>query len=548
MPVRLAPPPAFLVGREGLLADLDAILTSPTGHVGPRPLALCGLGGAGKTSIAIEYAHRHLGEVGLCWQFSAEDAELLAAEFAMLAAQLGARDVVDARDPVASVHAVLARADVRWIVVFDNVPDWSSVERFVPPAGPGQVLITTQNQHWPPGQALDVPVLAPEVAADFLVSRTADADQAAAVELAGELGGLPLALEQAAAYMQATGTPLARYLPLFQARQADLLQRGEVAGHPADVATTLGLVLSRLADEAPAAAGLMQVLSFLAPESVPLALLLADGQVTSRLSPEVAEVVGPLLGDQVAVGDAITALRRYSLVRPAGDGLVLVHRLVQAITRAQLTVEAADQWERGAAVLVEAAVPADAQLPAAWPVCAVLLPHARLVLDLTSRGMWESARYLGYSGSYLAARDLFRLIADAHRVSDVYGAEHPATLDARHNLAYWTGEAGDAPGARDQFAALLLIREQVQGSEYFGTLTCRNQLARWTGEAGDAPGARDQVAALLAVSHQVRGPEHPATLSSRHELAAWTGRAGDAAGAPRPVRCAAAHPRAGPGT
>ena len=141
-------------------------------------------------------------------------------------------------------------------MVFDNVPDRASVERFVPPAGPGRVLITTQNQHWPPGQALDVPVLGPQVAADFLVNRTGDPDWAAARELAAELGGLPLALEQAAAYLQATGTALASYLSLFRYRQADLLSRGEASGHPADVAATLGLALSRLAGEAPAAAGL----------------------------------------------------------------------------------------------------------------------------------------------------------------------------------------------------------------------------------------------------------------------------------------------------
>ena len=118
-----------------------------------------------------------------------------------------------ARDPVASVHAVLAALQAGWLVVFDNAPDRASVERFVPPAGPGRVLITTQNQHWPPGQALDVPVLDAEVAADFLVNRTGDPDRAAARELADRLGGLPLALEQAAAYMQATGTTLAGYLP-----------------------------------------------------------------------------------------------------------------------------------------------------------------------------------------------------------------------------------------------------------------------------------------------------------------------------------------------
>ena len=214
MPVRLAQRPVFLAGREGLLAEFDDRLA---GGPGPRLVALCGLGGAGKTSVAVEYAHRHLAEVGVCWQFAAEDPAVLEAEFAVLAAHLGARDVVDARDPVASAHGVLARTQAGWLLVFDNVTDRASMERFMPPAGNGRVLVTTQSQHWPSGQALDVPVLGTEVAAAFLVSRTGDADQVAARELADRLGGLPLALEQAAAYMQAVGTSFAGYLPLFRA-------------------------------------------------------------------------------------------------------------------------------------------------------------------------------------------------------------------------------------------------------------------------------------------------------------------------------------------
>jgi Tetratricopeptide repeat len=531
LPVRLVPRPVFLAGREGLLGELDARLAGGPGRPGPRVAVLCGLGGAGKTSVAVEYAHRHLAEVGVCWQFSAEDREVLAAEFGVLAAQLGAREVMDPRDPVASVHGVLARAQAGWLMVFDNVPDRAAVERFVPPAGPGRVLITTQNQHWPPGQALDVPVLDPEVAAGFLVNRTGDPNRAAAGELAAELDGLPLALEQAAAYMQATGTSLTRYLPLFRDRQADLLARGEASAHPADVAATLGLALSQLARDAPAAAGLVRVLAFLAPEPVPLALLLADRKAADLLGPDPAAAVGPLLGDPLAVGDAITALRRYSLASPAGDGLVLVHRLVQAITRAQLSAESAGQWEQAAAALVEAAVPADPTLPAAWPACAALLPHARAVLGLTSGSIWRIADYLGESGSYPAARDLFQLIADTYREDGAYGPEHPATLSARTHLAHWTGEAGDAARARDQFAALLPIEERVLGPEHPETLMTRHNLARWTGEAGDAARARDQFAALLPIREQVLGPEDPYTLTTRSMLARWTGQGGDAAGA-----------------
>ena len=90
---------------------------------------------------------------------------------------------------------------------------------------------------------------------------------------------------------------------------------------------------------------------------MPLTLLLADETAAGLFGPEVT--VGPLLGDQVSAGDAITVLRRNSLITPTGNGRVLVHRLVQAIIRDQLAAEAADQWKQAAATLVELTICAD---------------------------------------------------------------------------------------------------------------------------------------------------------------------------------------------
>ena len=285
-PVRLPPRPVFLANREELLAEMGARLAAGD-DPGPRLVALCGLGGAGKTSAAVEYAYHHLAEVGVAWQLAAEDATVLQAGLGELAAQLGARGRADVRDPVASVHAVLARFPAPWLLIFDNAEDLASVAAFLPPAGPEQVLITSQNPHWP-GQAMDVPVLTPDAAADFLISRTGDPDWTAARELADVLGGLPLALEQAAAYAQATGMTLAGYLSVFRGRAVDLLARGQAAGHPVTVTATLGLALSRLGDVAPTAAGLLHLLACLAPEPVPLALLLSDAQAACELA-----LIGP---------------------------------------------------------------------------------------------------------------------------------------------------------------------------------------------------------------------------------------------------------------
>jgi hypothetical protein len=425
---------------------------------------------------------------------------------------------------------VLAASPAPWLLVFDNAPDRALVARFVPPAGPGRVLITSRNQIWPPGQALQVPVLDPQVAAEFLVSRTGDADRSAALELAVELGGLPLALEQAAAYVQASGESLAGYASLFRQRRADLLGRGEPTGYPETVATTWRLAFQDLQQAGPGAAGLLRLLAFCAPEAVPLRLLLHPRPgLGDRLGPEIAPVLLPLLNDPLAAGDAVAALGRHSLISPPADGSVSVHRLVQAITIAQMPAELATAWQRAAAAVIDAALPADPKSPDTWTAFASLLPHAQEALAEDGGSGWKIVSYLGYSGNYPAARDLQQRMLKAR--AQASGPEHPDTLVDHGNLAFWTGQAGDAAGARDQFATLLPVRERVLGPEHLDTLTARGHLARWTGEAGDAAGARDQFAALLPVAERVLGPEHLDTLSARGHLAGWRGRAGDPAGA-----------------
>jgi hypothetical protein len=531
-PVRLAPRPRVLAGREELLAGLAARLVADPGRRGPRVVVLCGLGGAGKTSVAVELAHRMLGETGVCWQLSAEDPALLAAEFRVLAAQLGALGLADARDPMAAVHAVLARAGAPWLLVLDNAPGYEEVAGILPPAGQGRVVVTSQSQHWPPGMAVQVPVLDTGVASGFLTARTGDGDHNAAAELARELGGLPLALEQAAAFMLATGMPLATYLAEFRRQQDTLLARGQAAGHREHVAATLGFALNRLDQQAPPAAALVRLLAVLSPEPAPLGILLAGTGGLDGLDGDAAEALRPLAGDPVAAGDAVAGLRRYSLAGLMHGGqAVQAHRLVQAVTRARMTPTESGHWQQAAAALVEAAIPADPQDPQAWPTFLALLPHAQAVLAPVSSGLRDIARYLGHSGSYRAARDLFTRIADAHEASEHYGPDHPETLVARAGLAEWTGDAGDAAAARDQYRGLVLVRERVSGPDHPETLAARARLAYWTGIAGDFAAARDQYRSLVLVRERVSGPDHPETVRYRADLAYLTGMAGDAAAA-----------------
>ncbi len=527
-PVRLMPRPVFVVGREELLADLGARL-SPRDGAGTQVVALCGLGGAGKTSVAVEYAHRHLAGLGMAWQLAADEPTALAAAFGDLAAQLGPRDLLTAGDPVAQVHAALAARSGDWLLIFDSAPGPGALQGMLPPAGCGRVLITSQEPHWP-GQAVDIPVLDREVAAAFLLTRTASADRSAAIELATELGGLPLALEQACAYMQATGRSIAGYLALFRQRRTDLLARGEIAGYSKQVTTTWALAFDQLQHASPQAIGLLRLLACCAPEQIPLNLLLQPRpDLVASLSQDVARLLLPLLEDSLAADRAVAALRRYSLVSPPAEGSLSVHRLVQAVTIAQLPAAEAEAWREAARFLIGAAMPADTDRPGTWPVCAALLPHVQATHPADSDAMKRVAAFLGFSGNIVAARVLLHQVVDARERA--LGAEHPDTLRARVNLAYWTGHAGDLAAARDQFAALLPASERVLGAEHPDTLHARANLAYWTGRAEDAAAARDQYAALLPVTARVLGAEHPHTLNARANLAHWTGRAGDLAAA-----------------
>src|SRR5215470_11456597 len=210
-PVRLAPGLASLAGREQLLAEVQERLTGSE-STGPRVVALYGLGGAGKTSVAVAHARAHIDDYGVVWQFAAEDQATLAAGFAELGRQLVGHDLFAAADQIAQVHGILAARPGGWLLVFDNATDHAALRDVLPPAGHGHVIITSQNPHWPAGQAVEVPVLKVEVAAEFLVNRTGATDKSAAQDLARELDGLPLALEQAAAYVEVTGLSLAEYL------------------------------------------------------------------------------------------------------------------------------------------------------------------------------------------------------------------------------------------------------------------------------------------------------------------------------------------------
>ena len=543
-PVRLLPRPGCLVGRDDLLTGLHVRLIA-AGATGRRRWPCAGWGARGRpaspwsmhmnTWMRLGWPGSSPPRTRPCWPPNSVNWPPSWGP--------GCRRHPG---PGGVVHNVLAGFSAGWLLVFDNAPDLASVERFLPPAGPGRILITSQNPNWPHGQPLAVPVLEADVAADFLVTRTSDPDKQAARELASELDGLPLALAQAAAYILATGGTLARYLALFKQRRPDMLRRGEPTGYSRTVATTWSLAFGRLEQSAPSAVGLLRLLACCAPEPVPLSLLLQPRPGPAReFGAEVAPVLGPLLDDPLAADDAIAALRRYSLVTPAGDGLVSVHRLVRAVTVDQMAGDLLAQWRQAAAAVIEAAIPARTDAPQTWPVFALLLAHAHAALADDSDGMARTAEYLGHSGSPAAARDLSRSIVDAR--SRALGPEHPGhpghpqqprPLDRRG------GGSGRGPRPDCSTAAHFRMGPRPRGPGYPHRPRQPRRMTRAARGAGRATSSQPCCPSLS-------GSSAPTTLTPSPSARASPGRAGEAGdktGGPRPVRRAAASRGAGPRT
>jgi NB-ARC domain/Tetratricopeptide repeat len=533
-PFRLAPRPVHLAGREDLLAKVRERLTAsgPT----PRLLALHGLGGVGKTSIATEFAHRYAGGYGLVWQLPAEDRAVLAGAYAELAAILGVRDPGDTADPIGRVHAALAARSDRWLLLLDNVTDAKALTGALPPAGFGHVLITTRSAYWPPDIGVEVPVLDHQAAVVYLLARVAPdppsgADAVAAAEVATELGGLPLALEQVAAYLRETSRTLPQYRVLLGQRRAELLARGQPWGYASRVASTWDLSFDALRTSAPDAVSLLRLASCLAPEAIPLGMLLGTGQ---RLEAElrdagVAASLAPLMLDTFAVDDARRALGDYSLARGAPGDMLTVHRLVQAVTLERLDDGARNGWREAAAALVEAALPADPEIPDTWESFALLLPHALATFDPGRPGLGALLSYLDVSGDYQTARDVQqKVVADTIAR---HGERDAETLEARANLAVWTGLSGDPIAARDMLARLHAIRAEVSGPEHLRTLVMAAKLADWTGQSGGWDAARDLCGRTLPLMRRVAGDRDKETIALWTDYGFWTGQAGDQAAA-----------------
>ena len=573
-------------GRDDLLTQLH---TAPHGAIAlTQPQAIHGLGGVGKTQLAVEYAYRYASEYDLVWWIRADSLTLIATDLALLAAplQLPERDERDQNVVVRAVLHALAQRN-RWLLIFDNAEEPRDVRPFLP-QGAGRVLITSRNPAWGAlAQPLEVQTLPRDQAIEFLLRRVgviASADVIASREakpcpessrresptreseiasarpfdsaalrsgslfamtrdagdLADALGCLPLALEQAGAYIEANGITLGEYLRLYRAHQRELLAHPPATDYPASVATTWEISFNAIAAQGRngiASLQLLNLLAFFAPEPIPREIL-----QTQR----VAEMLGVAVDDDYAFNAVIAPLRRYSLVQ-TGEGTLTVHRLVQAVVRdrrpmtedGRPTTEDKGQEAGGgrqeavggrqsavggrqeaevALHCVNDAFPFDVQNDvSAWATCARLYVHARVVTDeaermkiapeATARLLNQVALYLQQRAELTRAKECFERVVKIFEDNSLQ--KHPNYASAINNLGFVLHALGDLPHAKECYERALAIDEAAFGPHHPKVAIRVNNLGSVLQDLGDLPRAKECFERALAIDEAAFGPNHP---------------------------------------
>ncbi|WP_261574612.1 FxSxx-COOH system tetratricopeptide repeat protein [Frankia gtarii] len=528
---------------EDLLSAADRVAVTGIGGV----TALHGLGGVGKTQLVIEYAHRHADDYTIVWWVDAERIIMIGEQLAALAQRLDLPTTGNAeRDAELATGALSRRRD--WLLIFDNVGDAGEIRRWLPSGG--HVIITSRNPVWGGvASRLAIDVLPRDEAVLLLTRRIRGLPTGTADHLAEELGDLPLALEQAAAYIEQTGITATTFLARFQARRTAMLNRGEDLVYRGNIDTTWTLALDRLSRTEPAATTLMQLLAYLAPEPVPISLLTCAPSLLPKPLRERA-----VADDGMGLDDVLGAVFRYSMATRDGTG-IRVHRLVAAVIRAHQTTyertvtarvvrdllhEAvvgnrhgaiSGQQAPGSTVreLLPMAALGDPRDSSNWASWGRLLPHlvASPALHPEDRSedlddaayelLLHVSHYLAARGDYRAARSFDENIYQ--RCTALFGPDHALTLCFANRLAHDLHGLGFLEAARTLNATTLERCRQVFGDENPETLDSANNLAGQLVSLGETGAARRLNERTFEARSRVLGANHLDTLQSANNLA-----------------------------
>ena len=473
----------YFTGREELLHRLAASLRAEARVGISQPQAVHGLGGVGKTQLALEYAYRYHQDYEAVLWTRADTQEALISGFVVFATLLQL-PVGEERDQLQIVQLVRhwLSSHTGWLLLLDNADDLALVRDFLPPAGSGHILLTTRAASMGRmAQALEVDALDREQGALLVLRRTGrltpdapleqaeERERTIALAISQELGGLPLALDQAGAYIEETQCSLADYLQLYRSQRAALLKArgGVVPDHPEPVATTWSLSFQQVQQRSAAAADLLRVCAFLHPDAIPEEIV-TEG--AASLGPALEAVAqSPLLLNQ-----AIGVLRSYSLLtRQPEQHLLSVHRLVQAVLKDEMDASTFHQWAERVVQAVNDALPAGVEYRT-YPryerclshaqECALLIEQEQLTSFAARRLLYQTGIYLYEHARYAEAEVCYH---QSLRIREqVLGPDHPQVAYPLNGLASLYDAQGKDAEAEPLYQRALRIREKVLGPNH----------------------------------------------------------------------------------
>lgn len=511
-------------GRVDLLERLSERLREGTTTT-VLPEAIHGMGGVGKTQLAIEYAYRHQSDFDVVWWIPAERPGHISQALVELAQRLGLVTSAEANIAGPAVREALreGRPYARWLLIFDNADDPERVRDYFPSGGSGTILVTSRNRRWSTVYpSLEVDVFTREESKELLRrSGSAELDDAEADRLADALGDLPLALEQAAAWRAETGMPASEYLRLFEHKRAELLEVSPPPDYQLPVAAAWNVSLDHLQTRSPTALRLLQLCSYFAPD--PISRSIFSGLGGSSIDPDLDRA----LNDPMRLARAIREINRYSLARiDHRTNSIEMHRLVQAVLIHRMTLEEQDRMRNGAHTLLAAADPKGPNQSANWPRYAELYGHVIASGAISSDQPWvrelvmNVAKYLWYWGDHKVAREFSEQAWEAWK--RLFGEEDQQT----RLMGWWVafvylkvGRYDDAAQVADQlkdiYARTAPPDQPDTREDALQTVNLEAAVRRVQGEFGK--GAElDELAYDRA--RRAFGEDDPVTLATAHNL------------------------------
>lgn len=534
VPIRV---PTHFTGRDDELRWIDErFVQGPERNV---ILALLGMRGIGKTTLAAAYAERRRDQFRATWWVRAQSEPLMRADLVALGIRLGWSHPQEREDlALSAVMERLIYEGVNVLLVYDNAVDADSIASYLPRGGAARVLITS-NFHAFRGLAepLEVDLWHADTGADYLLRRIGrDGERSDATALSMALDGLPLAHEQAGSYCDRLGIPLWEYLRRFERQPRPLLDDSAHApigyNNRMTVARSFTLGIEEAARIHPGAEPLIVCASLMAPEPIPLFLF-------AEAREEFGEPLRSVLADG-GLEQAVAALRSFALLKrettadernPAiTTETIRLHRLVRETAAARRDAATQAAIRRTIVTALARLYPGEVyDDPATWPRARRLDEHARWLLAaeaLPLEGIEAAASLLAdrlalYSHAALAdyaaaLKHHGRALALRERA---FGTEHHLTATTLHHFGRVFLDLGDYAQALAYYRRAIVIREKVLGPDDLDTAESINNMAGVLQSQVQLGPVRDLYERALAVRERVLGPDHPRTAASLVNIA-----------------------------